>query len=219
MPALTLKDVSKTYPGGSVALTDVSLEVAEGDFFVVFGISGCGKSTLLRIISGLEEGEGAVALDGERIDGLPTKQRDVAMFFQNSAINPQQTVEENLGSGLRLRKVPEEIIEERVKVMAGILGLETLLTKKPKALTVEQRLLLAIGRAVVREPAVFLLDEPFSNVEETVRLKMISALAGLQARLKCTIVYATSDRREAMSLGKRIAVLREGFPRSSTIRP
>lgn len=213
MSVISLDQVSKIYPGGARALTDVSLTVEEGEFLVLFGPPGCGKSTLLRTVAGLEEiTSGELLIKGEYANDVPTKERDVAMYFQGASLSPNATVGENLAYGLRLRKVPEELIARRVKAMAELLGLKDL-NKKPKQLATNERLRVAVGRAVVREPAVFLLDEPFSNLDGGNRELAVRELLALEARLRIPFVYATESAREAMSLGTRIAVLREGSVR------
>ncbi|MGH2578284.1 MAG: ABC transporter ATP-binding protein, partial [Actinomycetota bacterium] len=194
-----------------VAVDDLSLEIGEGEFMVLVGPSGCGKSTILRILAGLEEvTAGEVYIDGRQVTDLPPKQRDVAMVFQNYALYPHMSVEQNLGFGLKLRKTPKAEIKRRVTDAAKILGLEPLLARKPVALSGGQRQRVAMGRAMVREPKAFLMDEPLSNLDAKLRVQMRAQLAKLHDTLKTTTVYVTHDQVEAMTLGERVAVMRDG---------
>ncbi|HEU4527470.1 MAG TPA: sn-glycerol-3-phosphate ABC transporter ATP-binding protein UgpC [Actinomycetota bacterium] len=211
MARIALDGVTKIFGGTVVAVDDLSLEIADGEFMVLVGPSGCGKSTILRILAGLEEvTAGEVTIGDLQVTDLPPKDRDVAMVFQNYALYPHMTVEENVGFGLRLRKTPKAEISERVMRAARILGLETLLDRKPAALSGGQRQRVAMGRAMVREPVAFLMDEPLSNLDAKLRVQMRAQLAQLHERLGTTTVYVTHDQVEAMTLGQRVAVLRDG---------
>ncbi|HEX5949517.1 MAG TPA: sn-glycerol-3-phosphate ABC transporter ATP-binding protein UgpC [Actinomycetota bacterium] len=211
MAKIVLDGVTKIFDGDVVAVSDLSLEIADGEFMVLVGPSGCGKSTILRILAGLEEvTAGEVTIGDRQVTDLPPKDRDVAMVFQNYALYPHMTVEENLGFGLRLRKVPKAATRERVATTARILGLEELLDRKPAALSGGQRQRVAMGRAMVREPVAFLMDEPLSNLDAKLRIQMRAQLAQLHDRLRTTTVYVTHDQVEAMTLGQRVAVLRDG---------
>jgi multiple sugar transport system ATP-binding protein len=206
-----LDGVTKIYPNGVHAVSDVSLEVGAGEFMVLLGPSGCGKSTLLRVVAGLEETSGGtITIGGDDVTMVPPQQRDIAMVFQNYALYPHMTVEENLGFGLRLRKVPKQDRRRRVLEVAATLGLEGLLDRKPAALSGGQRQRVAIGRAMVREPIAFLMDEPLSNLDAKLRVSMRAALARLHEHLRVTTLYVTHDQIEAMTLGQRVAVLRDG---------
>ena len=211
MAAIVLDHVTKVFPGQVVAVNDLSLEIRDGEFMVLVGPSGCGKSTILRILAGLEEvTAGEVYIDGRKVTDLPPKDRDIAMVFQNYALYPHMTVEQNLGFGLRLRRTPRQEIRRRVLEVARILGLEGLLDRKPAALSGGQRQRVAMGRAMVREPVAFLMDEPLSNLDAKLRVQMRAQLAQLHERLGTTTVYVTHDQVEAMTLGERVAVLRDG---------
>jgi len=208
---IVLEGVSKIFASDVVAVDDLSLEIGEGEFMVLVGPSGCGKSTILRILAGLEEvTAGEVYIDGRQVTDLPPKQRDVAMVFQNYALYPHMSVEQNLGFGLKLRKTPKDEIKRRVADAAKILGLEPLLARKPVALSGGQRQRVAMGRAMVREPKAFLMDEPLSNLDAKLRVQMRAQLAKLHDTLKTTTVYVTHDQVEAMTLGERVAVMRDG---------
>jgi multiple sugar transport system ATP-binding protein len=208
---IVLEGVSKVFASDVVAVDDLSLEIGEGEFMVLVGPSGCGKSTILRILAGLEEvTAGEVYIDGRQVTDLPPKQRDVAMVFQNYALYPHMSVEQNLGFGLKLRKTPKAEIKRRVTDAAKILGLEPLLARKPVALSGGQRQRVAMGRAMVREPKAFLMDEPLSNLDAKLRVQMRAQLAKLHDTLKTTTVYVTHDQVEAMTLGERVAVMRDG---------
>jgi multiple sugar transport system ATP-binding protein len=211
MPGIVLNKLSKTYQGGVVAVDDVSLTIGGGEFLVLVGPSGCGKSTLLRMVAGLEEvTEGTISIDGRDVTDLPPRERDVAMVFQNYALYPHKTVRENLGYGLKVRRTPKEEIEKRVSRVAKQLGLEDLLGRRPAALSGGQRQRVAMGRAIVREPKAFLMDEPLSNLDAKLRVGMRAQLSALHARLGRTTIYVTHDQIEAMTLGQRVAVLRDG---------
>ena len=211
MAGIVLEGVSKVFASDVVAVDDLSLEIGDGEFMVLVGPSGCGKSTILRILAGLEEvTAGEVYIDGRQVTDLPPKQRDVAMVFQNYALYPHMSVEQNLGFGLKLRKAPKDEIKSRVTEAAKILGLEPLLARKPVALSGGQRQRVAMGRAMVREPKAFLMDEPLSNLDAKLRVQMRAQLAKLHDTLKTTTVYVTHDQVEAMTLGERVAVMRDG---------
>src|SRR5580698_7187284 len=211
MAQIVLDHVDKVYQGGVKALDDLNLEVKEGEFMVLVGPSGCGKSTALRSIAGLEEITGGTISIGERVvNDLPPKDRDIAMVFQNYALYPHMTVEENLAFGLRLRHTPKEEIKRRVRDAATMLGLDPYLKRKPAALSGGQRQRVAMGRAIVREPQAFLMDEPLSNLDAKLRVSMRGSLKQLHERLGVTTVYVTHDQVEAMTLGDRVCVLRDG---------
>jgi len=211
MARIVLDGVTKVFGNEVVAVNAVSLEIRDGEFMVLVGPSGCGKSTILRILAGLEEvTAGEVSIDDRQVTDLPPKDRDVAMVFQNYALYPHMTVEQNLGFGLKLRKTPKDETRRRVVDAAKILGLEPLLERKPAALSGGQRQRVAMGRAMVREPVAFLMDEPLSNLDAKLRVQMRASLVQLHDRLKTTTVYVTHDQVEAMTLGHRVAVLRDG---------
>jgi len=211
MAQIILDQVEKVYPGGVKALDNLSLEVKDGEFMVLVGPSGCGKSTALRSIAGLEEITGGKILIGDRVvNDLPPKDRDIAMVFQNYALYPHMTVEQNLAFGLQLRKTPKDEIKRRVNDAAKMLGLEQYLKRKPAALSGGQRQRVAMGRAIVREPQAFLMDEPLSNLDAKLRVSMRASLNQLHERLGVTTVYVTHDQVEAMTLGHRVCVLRDG---------
>jgi multiple sugar transport system ATP-binding protein len=208
---ISLDQVTKVYPNGVKAVDDLSLEVAEGEFCVLVGPSGCGKSTLLRMIAGLEDITlGEVSIGGVDVTDRPPQERDIAMVFQNYALYPHMTVKQNLAFGLKLRKLPKAEWQVRVNEVAKTLGLEELLERKPAALSGGQRQRVAMGRAIVREPKAFLMDEPLSNLDAKLRVSMRAELAKLHERLGVTTVYVTHDQVEAMTLGQRVAVLRDG---------
>jgi multiple sugar transport system ATP-binding protein len=211
MARIALDHVEKIYGGGVKALDDLNLEVREGEFMVLVGPSGCGKSTALRSIAGLEEITGGTISIGERVvNDLPPKDRDIAMVFQNYALYPHMTVADNLAFGLKLRHTPKDEIKRRVGEAAAMLGLEPYLARKPAALSGGQRQRVAMGRAIVREPAAFLMDEPLSNLDAKLRVSMRASLNQLHERLGTTTVYVTHDQVEAMTLGDRVCVLRDG---------
>jgi multiple sugar transport system ATP-binding protein len=206
-----LRHVSKLFDGGVKAVDDVSLEIADGEFMVLVGPSGCGKTTLLRMVAGLEPvSSGSVLLGDEDVTERSARERDIAMVFQNYALYPHMTVGENLGFGLKLRKVAKAERAQRVLQVAKTLGLEGLLHRKPAELSGGQRQRVAMGRALVREPKAFLMDEPLSNLDAKLRVTMRGELARLHERLGVTTVYVTHDQIEAMTLGQRVAVLRDG---------
>jgi multiple sugar transport system ATP-binding protein len=211
MPGVSLERITKIYDGDVTAVDDVSLSVEEGEFMVLVGPSGCGKSTLLRIVAGLEQvTRGRVVIDDHDVTGLEPPDRDVAMVFQSYALYPHKTVRDNLAFGLRRRRVEGEEIRRRVDDMARMLGLEELLQRKPAALSGGQRQRVAMGRALVREPRAFLMDEPLSNLDAKLRTSMRGELARLHERLPTTTIYVTHDQVEAMTLGQRVAVLHDG---------
>ena len=211
MASILLDQVWKTYPNGHVAARGVELAIADGEFMVLVGPSGCGKSTALRMIAGLETPTQGRVLIGERdVTEVPPQERDVAMVFQSYALYPHMTVRDNLGFGLRMRGVAQSSIVQRVDGAAKALGLEQVLDRKPGQLSGGQRQRVALGRAIVREPLVFLFDEPLSNLDAKLRLETRAELARLHRRLAATMVYVTHDQEEALTLGSRVAVMSEG---------
>ena len=215
MAKVSLKNVHKTYKGDKgkdvVAVTDFSLEIADREFVVFVGPSGCGKSTTLRLIAGLEEiTQGEIFIGDRKVNDVAPKDRDIAMVFQNYALYPHMTVYENLAFGLKLRKYPKAEIKKRVNEAAKILGIETLLDRRPKALSGGQRQRVAVGRAIVRQPKVFLFDEPLSNLDAKMRVQMRTELTKLHQRLQATMIYVTHDQIEAMTMGQRIVVMKDG---------
>src|SRR5215471_7040099 len=211
MAQIILDHVEKAYAGGVRAVDDLSLDIADGEFMVLVGPSGCGKSTALRSIAGLEEiTAGTISIGGRVVNDVPPKGRDVAMVFQNYALYPHMNVEQNLEFGLRQRKTPREDIKRRVTEVAQMLGIEQYLGRKPAALSGGQRQRVAMGRAIVREPQAFLMDEPLSNLDAKLRVSMRASLTQLHERLGVTTVYVTHDQVEAMTLGQRVCVLRDG---------
>lgn len=212
MARVELKNLSKVYPGGIQAVKNVSLVVEDGEFVVLVGPSGCGKSTILRMIAGLEEcADGEIFIDDIQVNNVPPKNRDIAMVFQNYALYPHMTVYKNMAFGLQLRKCPQKEIDLRVRETAEILGITELLHRKPKALSGGQRQRVAVGRAIVRQPKVFLFDEPLSNLDAKLRVQMRAEISKLHARLKSTMIYVTHDQVEAMTMGDRIVVLLDGI--------
>jgi multiple sugar transport system ATP-binding protein len=211
MATISLEHVTKVFASDVFAVDDVSLDITDGEFMVLVGPSGCGKSTILRLIAGLDEvTAGEIVIDGTPVTDLPPKDRDVAMVFQNYALYPHMTVAENVGFGLRLRGTPKAERDRRVVEVAKVLKLDTLLERKPAALSGGQRQRVAMGRAMVREPQAFLMDEPLSNLDAKLRVQMRSELARLHDRLRTTTVFVTHDQVEAMTLGHRVAVLKDG---------
>ncbi len=211
MAAITLEHVTKEFAAGVVAVDDVNLTIEDGEFMVLVGPSGCGKSTLLRMIAGLEEiTDGTISIGDRDVTELPPPERDIAMVFQNYALYPHMSVRENLGFGLSVRHTPKSEIARRVADVATLLGLENLLDRKPAHLSGGQRQRVAMGRAIIREPVAFLMDEPLSNLDAKLRVGMRASLAQLHARLSVTSVYVTHDQTEAMTLGHRVAVMRDG---------
>jgi multiple sugar transport system ATP-binding protein len=208
---IALDRVTKTFAGNVVAVDDVSLRIESGEFLVLVGPSGCGKSTLLRMIAGLEDvTEGAIRIDGRDVTDLPPRARDIAMVFQNYALYPHMTVRENLGYGLKVRRTAKPEVARRVEEVGTLLGLDELLDRRPAALSGGQRQRVAMGRAIVREPKAFLMDEPLSNLDAKLRVSMRAQLSALHGRLGTTTVYVTHDQVEAMTLGHRVAVMRDG---------
>jgi multiple sugar transport system ATP-binding protein len=206
-----LDAVTKVYPGPVVAVRELSLDIGDGEFLILVGPSGCGKSTALRMVAGLERiSSGTIAVDGRVINDVPPKDRDIAMVFQNYALYPHMTVSKNLAFGLRQRRTPRDDVRRRVEEISRMLGIEELLGRRPGQLSGGQRQRVAMGRALVREPAVFLLDEPLSNLDAKLRVEMRAELRRLQDRIGVTTIYVTHDQVEAMTLGDRIAVLSEG---------
>ena len=211
MAQIVLDQVDKVYSGGVTAVEGLDLEIRDGEFMVLVGPSGCGKSTALRMIAGLEEiTRGTIQIGDRIVNDLAPKDRDIAMVFQNYALYPHMTVEQNLAFGLQLRKTPKDEIRKRVHDAATMLGLDELLRRKPAALSGGQRQRVAMGRAIVREPQAFLMDEPLSNLDAKLRVSMRASLSQLHDRLGVTTVYVTHDQIEAMTLGHRVCVLREG---------
>ena len=211
MASLSLKNVTKAYPNGFVAVKDFNLEIADKEFIIFVGPSGCGKSTTLRMVAGLEDiSSGELYIDGKLVNDVEPKDRDIAMVFQNYALYPHMSVYDNMAFGLKLRKTPKEEIDKLVHEAARILDLEHLLDRKPKALSGGQRQRVAMGRAIVRNPKVFLMDEPLSNLDAKLRVQMRIEIAKLHQRLGTTIIYVTHDQTEAMTLGTRIVVMKDG---------
>lgn len=212
MSELNLKNIYKIYAGGVTAVSDFCLDIADKEFIVLVGPSGCGKSTTLRMIAGLEEiSSGELYIDGKLVNDMAPKDRDIAMVFQNYALYPHMSVFDNMAFGLKLRKVPKDEIKRRVTEAAKILGIEYLLDRKPKALSGGQRQRVALGRAIVREPKVFLMDEPLSNLDAKLRVQMRSEISKLHVKLQTTFIYVTHDQTEAMTMGSRIVVMKDGF--------
>lgn len=211
MASLSLKNVCKVYSNGFVAVKDFNLEIADKEFIIFVGPSGCGKSTTLRMIAGLEEiSSGELWIDDKLVNDVEPKDRDIAMVFQNYALYPHMTVYDNMAFALKLRKTPKAEIDEAVRKAAKILDLEHLLDRKPKALSGGQRQRVAMGRAIVRSPKVFLMDEPLSNLDAKLRVQMRVEISKLHQDLETTIIYVTHDQTEAMTLGTRIVVLKDG---------
>ena len=212
MASLSLRNISKVYPNGFVAVKDFNLEIKDKEFIIFVGPSGCGKSTTLRMIAGLEEISSGELYIGDRlVNDVEPKDRDIAMVFQNYALYPHMTVYDNMAFGLKLRKTPKDQISRLVHEAAKILDLEHLLDRKPKALSGGQRQRVAMGRAIVREPKVFLMDEPLSNLDAKLRVQMRVEISKLHQRLESTIIYVTHDQTEAMTLGTRIVVMKDGL--------
>jgi multiple sugar transport system ATP-binding protein len=208
---IVMEQVSKVFPDGTAAVSDLDLDVDDGEFIVLVGPSGCGKTTALRMVAGLESiSHGTIRIGDRVVNALPPKERDIAMVFQNYALYPHMSVYDNMGFGLKLRKLPKEEIDKRVQEAAGILGLKEFLQRKPKALSGGQRQRVAMGRAIVREPKAFLMDEPLSNLDAKLRVQMRSEIARIQDDLRVTTLYVTHDQVEAMTMGDRVAVIRKG---------
>ncbi|ATW23847.1 ABC transporter ATP-binding protein [Candidatus Formimonas warabiya] len=212
MASLYLKNLSKTYPGRVMAVRDFSLEIKDQEFLILVGPSGCGKTTVLRMIAGLEEiSSGELYIDDRLVNDVAAKDRDIAMVFQNYALYPHLSVYDNMAFGLKLRKIPKAEIRKNVQEAARILALEDLLKRKPKELSGGQRQRVALGRAIVRKPKVFLMDEPLSNLDAQLRAQMRIEIAKLHKNLQTTFVYVTHDQTEAMTMGTRIVVMKDGL--------
>src|SRR5262245_16651435 len=212
MAAIWLEQVEKVYPNGHVATRGLDLDIADGEFLVLVGPSGCGKSTALRLVAGLETPTRGRLVIGDRdVTALPPQERDLAMVFQSYALYPHKTVRENLAFGLRMRRADPALIARRVEEVARVLGLEAFLDRKPAQLSGGQRQRVALGRAIVREPQAFLLDEPLSNLDARLRVQTRAELARIHRQLGATMLYVTHDQEEAMTLGDRVAVLRDGI--------
>lgn len=212
MASLSLRNVYKRYPGGVTAVSDFNLEIKDKEFIIFVGPSGCGKSTTLRMVAGLEEiSDGEIYIGDRLINDVAPKDRDIAMVFQNYALYPHMTVFDNMAFGLKLRKTPKDEIKRRVEEAARILDIEHLLERKPKALSGGQRQRVALGRAIVREPKVFLLDEPLSNLDAKLRAQMRTEISKLHQRLGTTFIYVTHDQTEAMTMATRIVVMKSGL--------
>jgi multiple sugar transport system ATP-binding protein len=211
MANLSLKNVKKVYPGNVTAVKDFNLDIADKEFIVLVGPSGCGKTTTLRMIAGLEEiTEGELYISDKLVNDVAPKDRDIAMVFQNYALYPHMTVYDNMAFGLKLKKVPKAEIDERVKKAAKLLEIEALLDRRPKALSGGQRQRVALGRAMVREPKVFLMDEPLSNLDAKLRVQMRTEISKLHKRLNTTFIYVTHDQTEAMTMGTRLVIMKDG---------
>ena len=211
MGAIKINSVGKVYPNGTRALEDVNIEINNGEFVVLVGPSGCGKTTLLRMVAGLEDiTEGEISIDKKLVNEVAPKDRDIAMVFQNYALYPHMSVYDNMAFSLKLRKLPKEEIDQKVKEAAKILEIDELLERKPKALSGGQRQRVAMGRAIVRKPEAFLMDEPLSNLDAKLRVQMRAELGQLHTQLETTTLYVTHDQVEAMTMGDRVAVIRKG---------
>ena len=207
-----MKNIYKVYTGGVTAVSDFCLDIEDKEFIVLVGPSGCGKSTTLRMVAGLEEiSDGELYIGDKLVNDVAPKDRDIAMVFQNYALYPHMTVYDNMAFGLKLRKTPKAEIDKRVKEAAHILDIEHLLNRKPKALSGGQRQRVALGRAIVREPKVFLFDEPLSNLDAKLRVQMRTEITKLHQKLQTTFIYVTHDQTEAMTMASRIVVMRDGF--------
>jgi multiple sugar transport system ATP-binding protein len=212
MASVKLKNVYKRYDGGVTAVNDFNIDIEDKEFIILVGPSGCGKSTTLRMIAGLEEiSEGELYIGDKLVNDISPKDRDIAMVFQNYALYPHMTVFDNMAFGLKLRKTPKDEIKRRVNEAGKILGIEHLLDRKPKALSGGQRQRVALGRAIVREPKVFLMDEPLSNLDAKLRVQMRTEIGKLHQKLQTTIIYVTHDQTEAMTMGTRIVVMKDGY--------
>ena len=211
MASLSLQHINKTYPNGFQAVKDFNLDIEDKEFIIFVGPSGCGKSTTLRMVAGLEEiTSGTLKIGDKVMNDVEPKDRDIAMVFQNYALYPHMTVYDNMAFGLKLRKVPKDEIDKKVREAARILDLDKLLDRKPKALSGGQRQRVAMGRAIVRDPKVFLMDEPLSNLDAKLRVQMRIEISKIHQKLGATIIYVTHDQTEAMTLGTRIVVMKDG---------
>ena len=211
MAEIVCRGIGKRFPDGTVAVRDFDLEIADGEFLILVGPSGCGKTTLLRMLAGLEDiSEGELLIDGVLANDLQPRQRDIAMVFQSYALYPHMSVEKNIGFALRRAKLPKDEVRRRVQDAAQMLGIEELLARKPGQLSGGQRQRVAMGRAIVREPKAFLMDEPLSNLDAKLRVQMRAEITRIQRRVAATTVYVTHDQTEAMTLGDRIVVMRDG---------
>ncbi len=211
MAEVTFEHVSKIYPDGTRAVSDIELEIKDGEFMVLVGPSGCGKTTALRMVAGLEEiSEGELKIGDRVVNNVAPRNRDIAMVFQSYALYPHLTVYDNIAFGLKLRKMDKQEIDKRVKDAARVLDLEPFLDRKPRALSGGQRQRVAMGRAIVRQPQAFLMDEPLSNLDAKLRVQMRAEISQLQSRLGTTTIYVTHDQVEAMTMGDRVAVMRKG---------
>jgi len=212
MASVSLKNIYKVYPGGVTAVSDFTMDIEDKEFMVLVGPSGCGKSTTLRMVAGLEEiSDGELYIGDKLVNDVAPKDRDIAMVFQNYALYPHMTVYDNMAFGLKLRKTPKDEIKRRVEAAAHILDIAYLLNRKPKALSGGQRQRVALGRAIVREPKVFLMDEPLSNLDAKLRVAMRTEITKLHQRLQTTFIYVTHDQIEAMTMGSRICIMKDGF--------
>ena len=212
MASVSLREIYKKYAGGVIAVSDFNIEIKDKEFIILVGPSGCGKSTTLRMIAGLEEiSEGELYIGDRLVNDIAPKDRDIAMVFQNYALYPHMTVFENMAFGLKLRKVPKDEIARKVEEAGRILDISHLLDRKPKALSGGQRQRVALGRAIVREPQVFLLDEPLSNLDAKLRAQMRTEISKLHKKLGTTFIYVTHDQTEAMTMGDRIVVMKDGY--------
>ena len=211
MAEIRLENVTKLFDGGVAAVDDVSLDIGDGEFLVLVGPSGCGKTTLLRMIAGLEEvTDGVISIGGTDVTDLAPRRRDIAMVFQSYALYPHMSVRQNLAYGLKVRRTPKAEVARRVDEVAKLLGLDDLLDRRPAQLSGGQRQRVAMGRAIAREPKAFLMDEPLSNLDAKLRVSMRAQLGALHSRLATTTIYVTHDQIEAMTLGQRVAVMRDG---------
>ena len=212
MASVKLKGIYKRYPGGVTAVNDFNLDIEDKEFIILVGPSGCGKTTTLRMVAGLEEiSEGELYIGDKRVNDVAPKDRDIAMVFQNYALYPHMSVFDNMAFGLKLRKMPKDEIKRRVLEAAKILDIEHLLERRPKALSGGQRQRVALGRAIVRDPKVFLMDEPLSNLDAKLRVQMRTEISKLHQRLQTTFIYVTHDQTEALTMGTRIVVMKDGY--------
>ena len=212
MAEVILKNVNKEYERGNLAVKDINIEIKDKEFAILVGPSGCGKTTTLRMIAGLEDiSTGELFIDSRKVNDVPPKDRDIAMVFQNYALYPHMSVYDNMAFGLKLRKYSKKEINERISEAAKILGLENYLERKPKALSGGQRQRVALGRAIVRKPRVFLFDEPLSNLDAKLRVQMRTEISKLHRKLQATMIYVTHDQTEAMTMGEKIIVMKDGL--------